>query len=97
MFTQDKKTTPIAVINPHTPIKLITDAVQTRNDVNKLAKKTVLYAMHNEKSEDCFFETQSMASIFYEVYNDLSHKNHDLASYFARHLDDVYNIKIPVN
>lgn len=70
--------------------------VNSYNDIEEMAKKTVLWAMENVPTEDCFFEPQTADSIFYKVYNDLCNRAITLGSYFAIHLKDKYEIDIPI-
>lgn len=70
--------------------------VNSYPDLDELAKQTVLYAMANESSPDCFFEPQSKNSIFYKVYDDICKRRAiTYGSYFALHLKNVYEINIP--
>lgn len=70
--------------------------VNSYNDIETMARMTVLYAMENIPSPDCFFEPQSRHSIFYKVYNDLCNTRAvHYGSYFAIHLKDKYDITIP--
>lgn len=64
--------------------------------VEELAEETVLYAMNTEESENCFFGMQSRDSIFYKVYNEIANGSMVLGYYFALHLEDTYEILIPI-
>lgn len=67
--------------------------VDTYNDVEELAKQTVLHAMRANPGDD-LFGIQTEDSVFYQVYNDLANKNTAMGSFFAIHLKDVYEIDI---